>query len=211
VSPFVACSAELICALDHTQAPLIESTARKADCCASLVWTREALAAMKRGQMCYVAAMLPPKKWTLNAQIRSRRLDQRLKSLAAATREIHRQTMENSRKSLEEDIQRAEEHKQLSARLKALNVTAEETLNRAKKPKPSPDVILRTRTLAREGFFNRAETQRIPVSYGTDNVILECRHSITRMASDVEQLAICLPCIEEWMNNQMQHPEERVA
>jgi hypothetical protein len=202
VSPFVACSAELICALDHTQAPLIESTARKADCCASLVWTREALAAMKRGQMCYVAAMLPPKKWTLNAQIRSRRLDQRLKSLAA---------VENSRKSLEEDIQRAEEHKQLSARLKALNVTAEETLNRAKKPKPSPDVILRTRTLAREGFFNRAETQRIPVSYGTDNVILECRHSITRMASDVEQPAICLSCIEEWMNNQMQHPEEGVA
>jgi hypothetical protein len=202
VSPFVACSAELICALDHTQAPLIESTARKADCCASLVWTREALAAMKRGQMCYVAAMLPPKKWTLNAQIRSRRLDQRLKSLAA---------VENSRKSLEEDIQRAEEHKQLSARLRALNVKAEETLNRAKKPKPSPDVILRARTLAREGFFNRAETERIPVSYGTDNVILECRHSITRMASDVEQPAICLPCIEEWMNNQMQHPEERVA
>ena len=53
--------------------------------------------------------------------------------------------------------------------------------------------MLRARTLAREGFFNRAETQRIPVSYGTDNVILECRHSITRMASDVEQPAICLP------------------
>ena len=46
--------------------------------------------------------------------------------------------MEDSRKSLEGYIQRAEEHKQLSAKLKALNVKAEETLNRAKKPKPSP-------------------------------------------------------------------------
>ena len=108
-------------------------------------------------------------------------------------------------------MERAEEHKQLSVRLKALNVKAEETLNRAKKPKPSPDVTLRARTLAREGFFNRAETQRIPVSYGSDTVILECRHSTTRMASDVEQPAICLSCIEEWMNNQMQHPEEGVA
>ncbi len=119
--------------------------------------------------------------------------------------------MENNRNSLKEDMQRAEEHKQLSVRLKALNVKVEETLNRAKKPKPSPDVILRARTLAREGFFNQAETQRIPVSYGTDTVILECRHSTTRMASDVEQPAICLSCIEEWMNNQMQHPEEGVA
>ena len=161
--------------------------------------------------MCYLPAMLPPKKWTLKAQIRSRRMEQRLKSLAGATREIHQQTMENPRKSLEEDSKRAEEHKQRWVTLKALSVKAEETLNRAKKLKPSPDVILRARTLAREGFFNRAETQRIPVSYGTDTVILECRHSTTRMALDVEQPAICSSCIEEWMDNQMQHPEKASA
>ncbi len=42
-------------------------------CPAQTVYGREKrLPGMKRGQMCYLAAMLPPKKWTVKAQIRSR-------------------------------------------------------------------------------------------------------------------------------------------
>ena len=118
--------------------------------------------------------------------------------------------MENSRNSLEEDISELKKHKQLSVRLSTKREGRGDA-QQSKETKALAPCDLRARTLAREGFFNRAETQRIPVSYGTDTVILECRHSTTRMASDVEAASDCLSCIEEWMNNQMQHPEEGVA